>query len=101
MAFVKVGSLSDLPEGSVMEARAGDCVLAVCRVEGRFYALAGECPHRGGPLGHGAMDGHRVVCPWHLWEFDCRTGEYDRDPSLKQPAFAARAEGEDILIELP
>lgn len=98
---MKVGCVSELPEGSVMEARAGGRVMAVCRVEGRFYAMDGDCPHRGGPLGHGAMDGHRVVCPWHLWEFDCRTGEYDRDPSLKQPGFAVKVEGEDILIELP
>jgi nitrite reductase/ring-hydroxylating ferredoxin subunit len=28
-----------------------------------------------GPLGHGALHGYTLVCPWHAWEFDVRTGE--------------------------
>ena len=33
-----------------------------------------NCPHRGAPLAHGALHHHTIVCPWHAWEFDCRTG---------------------------
>ena len=44
---------------------------------GEFYAIEGVCPHRGAPLAYGALHEHTVVCPWHAWEFDCRTGEGD------------------------
>lgn len=101
MPRVKVGTVADLPPDSVMEARVGGLVYAVCNVEGRLYAVAGDCPHRGGPLGHGQMDGHHVVCPWHLWEFDCRSGEYDYNPAVKLPIFAVTLEGQDILLEVP
>ena len=28
-------------------------------------------------LAHGALHQHTIVCPWHAWEFDCRTGVGD------------------------
>jgi nitrite reductase/ring-hydroxylating ferredoxin subunit len=101
MPVVKVGSLAHLPPGSVMEVRAGGETYALCNVGGSVYALGGTCLHVGGPLGHGALDGHHVVCPWHMWEFDCRTGEYDRNPAFSVPTFPVRVEGDDILMELP
>ena len=53
------------------------------------------------PLGEGALHGSNVVCPWHAWEWDCRTGAYDYDPSKKVATYPVRIEGEDILIEIP
>src|SRR5262249_7357825 len=50
MAFVRVASLSRLAAGSVVEASIGDERYAICNVDGRIHALAGTCPHRGGPL---------------------------------------------------
>lgn len=101
MALVKVGTLAQLGPGSVMEAVVDGQPYAVCNAAGEVYALEGACPHRGGPLGHGEMDGHRVVCPWHLWEFDCRTGAYDRDPGVRVAAVPVRVEDGDILLEVP
>jgi nitrite reductase/ring-hydroxylating ferredoxin subunit len=57
MAFVKVGALSRLAAGSVMEAFIGEARYAIYNVDGRIHALAGTCPHRGGPLGQGAANG--------------------------------------------
>ena len=83
MAFVKLLDADRLPDGAVCEVRIGEQPLAVCHVQGKFYAVAGQCPHAGGPLGQGALHGHQIVCPWHAWEFDCRTGECDfNDTSL-------------------
>jgi nitrite reductase (NADH) small subunit len=50
---------------------------AICNVDGQIYAVDGQCPHRGAPLAHGALHQHTIVCPWHAWEFDCRTGAGD------------------------
>jgi nitrite reductase (NADH) small subunit len=101
MAFVRVGSLARLPPGSVMEASIGDERYAVCNVEGRIHALAGTCPHRGGPLGQGAVNGGNLTCPWHAWEFDCLTGANDYDPAVKIATFAAQVSGDDIWIDVP
>ena len=52
-----------------------------------------------GPLGQGNLDGNNVVCPWHEWAYDCRTGENDFDPAIKLDRFPVKAEGDDILID--
>jgi nitrite reductase (NADH) small subunit len=85
----------------VWECEAGGARYAVCNTGEGIYVLDGVCPHAGGPLGHGALHGHMVVCPWHAWEFDCRTGEHDFNPSVRVRTFPARVEGDDILIEEP
>src|SRR6202047_5186738 len=101
MPFVKVGSLSALPPGSVMEIQVGDGTYAVCNAEGEVHALDGICPHAGGPLGEGALHGDTLVCPWHAWEFNCRTGANDFDPDVVVPTFGVKVEDGDILLDLP
>ena len=101
MPFVPVGKLSGLPPESVMEVMVAGQPYAICRVGGAVHALSGVCLHRGGPLGQGQIhDGH-VVCPFHLWEFDCRTGEYDYDPSQRVATYQVMVEGDDILLQVP
>ena len=101
MAFLDVGRASSLPPNSVMEVEVGDRLFAICNVGGTLYALDGICPHTGGPLGQGQIDEGRLVCPYHMWEFDCRTGEFDYDPSKRVATFEVRVEGDDILLEVP
>lgn len=101
MPLVKVASLSQLPADSVTEVIVGSEPYAICNVGGRVTALSGVCLHRGGPLGQGAIDRGRVVCPWHAWAWDCQTGANDFDESQKVPTFPVQVEGDDILLETP
>ena len=101
MPLVKVASLSQLPADSVIEVTVGEYTYAICNAAGRVTALSGVCLHRGGPLGQGAIHGNHVVCPWHAWEWDCRTGANDFDPAKKVASFEVRIEGDDILLQLP
>jgi nitrite reductase (NADH) small subunit len=101
MPFLKVAQLSALPPESATEVMVSGQPYALCRVGGEVRALNGICLHRGGPLGQGQIhDGH-VVCPYHLWEFDCRTGEYDYDPSKRVATYEVRLDGDDIFIQVP
>jgi nitrite reductase (NADH) small subunit len=101
MPLLRVARLSALPPDSVMEVMVGEQPYAICNVGGAVRALSGVCLHRGGPLGQGQIHDGRVVCPYHLWEFDCATGEYDYDPAMRVPIFEVKIEGDDILIEVP
>jgi nitrite reductase (NADH) small subunit/3-phenylpropionate/trans-cinnamate dioxygenase ferredoxin subunit len=49
--------------------------LAIFNVDGKFHAIDDVCPHRGGPLGEGFLEGKNVTCPWHAWEFDVTSGQ--------------------------
>jgi len=101
MAFVKVASVSEIGADSVAEVMVGDTPYAICNVAGKITALYGICPHRGGPLGQGAMNGQYVVCPWHAWEWNCATGENDMDPSKKVATCEVKIESGDVLLNLP
>lgn len=51
---------------------------AVCVVhgaDGTWSALDNRCPHQGGPLGDGQLDEGWLICPWHAYQYDTRTGE--------------------------
>ena len=98
--LVRIASLSQLTPGTVAQVEAGGNEYAVCNVNGTVYALDGICPHAGGPLGEGALHDHIIVCPWHAWEYDCRTGENDFDPDVKVATFPVRIEGDEVLIEI-
>jgi nitrite reductase/ring-hydroxylating ferredoxin subunit len=101
MPFVKVGALSKLPPGAVMEAEVAGRTYAICNAGGQLHALDGTCAHAGGPLGQGALHDCMLVCPWHEWEYDCRTGENDFDPTIRVQTFPVRVDGDDILIDVP
>jgi nitrite reductase (NADH) small subunit len=101
MPFVKVGKRSELPEDSVIEVSAGGEMYAICNVGGTLRALNGTCLHEGGPLGQGNVVDGRLVCPWHAWEWDCRTGENPDDPSQRVATYEVKVEGDDILLQVP
>lgn len=89
-----------LPTGSVLNAEIGGRRYAICNVNGTFHALDGVCPHRGGPLGEGAINGENVVCPWHAWEFNCSSGENDYNPSICLARFSLEVRGQDVFIDV-
>lgn len=98
---VKIAKVGDLPqgEGMVIEVEGKD--IALFNVEGVFYALGNVCPHRGGPLGEGFLEGTVVTCPWHGWKFDVTTGRSPVNPKVGVICYTVKVEGEDILVELP
>ena len=53
--------------------KLGDERVAVFNADGKFYAINNTCPHQGGPLGEGVLDGESVTCPWHEWKYDSKT----------------------------
>jgi nitrite reductase/ring-hydroxylating ferredoxin subunit len=100
MPWTKLAALADLPPGSLREIERGDDRYALCNVGGEVRAIAGDCPHHGGPLGEGALNGDLVTCPWHMWEFDSRTGACAFNRSLRIPTYAVKIEGDDIMVDI-
>ena len=98
--FVKVAATGDIPEGEGRCFDVGDQQVAIFNVEGTYHALDNVCPHQGGPLGEGELDGKMVTCPWHAWDFDVTTGENSEDPDEKQTVFVVKVDGDDILVEM-
>jgi nitrite reductase (NADH) small subunit len=62
--------------------------------------LDGVCPHEGGPLGEGIIEGSRVVCPWHAYAFDLRTGVTENDPDLRAEVIESTIENGELRAKL-
>jgi nitrite reductase/ring-hydroxylating ferredoxin subunit len=64
----------ELAEAKAKRVSAGATDILLVRRDGRIFALANRCSHRGGPLHKGRITDGRVRCPWHLSTFslqDC------------------------------
>jgi nitrite reductase/ring-hydroxylating ferredoxin subunit len=97
----RVAAVADCPPGSCLEAVAGDRIVAIYNVAGEFFALDGVCPHQGGPLGKGRLDGCIVTCPWHGWQFDVKSGQHQLSAAIRQERFETRIEGAEVFVRLP
>jgi nitrite reductase/ring-hydroxylating ferredoxin subunit len=99
--FVRAMAVTELAPGACKELSVSGRAVAVYNVGGEFYATTNTCIHRGGPLGQGSLDGCVVMCPWHTWTFDVRTGESTVNPDLKVASYAVRVEDGQVLIAIP
>ena len=96
----RIASVVETPPGSARELVAEGRVIALFNVEGTFHALDGVCPHAGGPLGQGQLDGCIVTCPWHGWQFDVTTGQHCLTETIQHASFPVTVEGDDVFVEL-
>ena len=84
----KILDHGELPEGRVTTVTIGHHTLAVTNHEGTYGCLDNKCPHQGGPLGEGSIEGGYLRCPWHGYDYDPTTGEspppFDDAPACYQ-----------------
>jgi nitrite reductase (NADH) small subunit len=100
MAWTELATLADLPPGALIEVERGEDRYALCNVGGEIRALWGVCPHHGGPLGEGALNGDLVACPWHMWEFHSGTGACAMNESLCIATFPVKIEGGAVMVDI-
>jgi nitrite reductase/ring-hydroxylating ferredoxin subunit len=95
-----LGRLDDFPEGKGRAFRAGSRTVAVFRSNGKVYALANRCLHKGASMCDGYLTegGTMVRCPWHNWSFDLATGANNWDPSEKLRTFEVRMDGDQVIL---
>ena len=72
--YLPVGPAASVAEGQMRECVVDDVELVVVNLDGELRAFANRCPHQGGPLAKGRLEDGVIWCPWHLWQFDARTG---------------------------
>jgi nitrite reductase (NADH) small subunit len=96
----KLTTKSDLPsDGEAREFTLGEKVICVANLDGAFSAMDNVCVHRGGPLGQGVILDGKIVCPWHGWMYDPKSGIPDVNPNLRVAVYPIKIEGDDVLIE--
>ncbi|MBI2900221.1 MAG: Rieske (2Fe-2S) protein [Planctomycetes bacterium] len=98
--LTKVGTVKDLLPGTAKVVEIDGHEIALYNVDGRYFATSNLCPHQGGPLGEGTLEGNTVVCPWHAWVFDVTDGTSPVNPRVRIPCYPVTVQGEELFIRL-
>ena len=90
---------TELGEGERRLVDVDGVAVVVGRDQGRLYALANRCCHRGGPLHRGTVANGEITCPWHGSTFRVEDGSLVRGPAAyPQPVYDVRVQ--DGAIEV-
>lgn len=116
---VHVGASERVPEGGRLVVDVGDTTIGIFRFQGNLYAYQNTCAHQGGPVCQGkiiprvteviepggesrgfAFDESRlhIVCPWHGFEYDIKTGVHPGRPSARLIRVAVEETSEGVYV---
>jgi len=99
--YVRVMGVAELPPpGEAREAACGERLICIANAGGALSAMDNVCPHRGGPLGQGIVEEGKLICPWHAWAFDVKTGVAVYTPQAKVDVYEIKVAGEDVFVKL-
>jgi len=100
MPFVRAAKTEDVPTGKIYEFQVGGQAVAIANIDGNLFAISSVCPHQGGPLGEGELEGKIVTCPWHAWQCDVTTGKMVDNPGADVKTYPLEVRGPEIFIDI-
>ena len=98
--WTRIGTTNEVAPGCGKVFEVGGQKIAVFNVGGAFYAIDNTCLHRGGPLGEGMLEGTTVTCPWHGWQYDCRTGQNVMSETFRVKPYPLENRGDELYVDL-
>ncbi|HEX5479215.1 MAG TPA: non-heme iron oxygenase ferredoxin subunit [Dehalococcoidia bacterium] len=99
--FVPVAKTSEIPPGRINVYEVDGIRIALCNVNGRFYAIDDVCTHDGGPLDQGVLEDNLVECPRHGAKFDVITGRAVVLPAVRPVrTYPLEIEGDDVKVSV-
>ena len=115
VAVIEVARVGDLRSGEMKLVNIGGRDILVARANDKYYAANNRCPHMGGNLSRGKLEGTVVTCPNHYSQFDLTDGHVVRWTDFKGIVLAASKlirsprsltvykvtiEGDKVLVEV-
>jgi 3-phenylpropionate/trans-cinnamate dioxygenase ferredoxin subunit len=113
--LVPVGEIDGLADGTMKSLLVKGREILLARVADEYYAADDRCPHMGGKLSQGKLEGTVVTCPRHGSQFDLSDGRVVRwlkgsgliskvSKALKSPrplvTYNVKVEDDRIMIEI-
>jgi 3-phenylpropionate/trans-cinnamate dioxygenase ferredoxin component len=100
--WVTAAREGEVAPGTVKVLAAGGRPLALCNVDGRYYAIDDVCTHDGGPLDQGELDGVEIECPRHGARFDVTTGRATCMPAVVPvKTYEVRIQDGEVQVHVP
>lgn len=99
--FVRVADSDEVCVGQAIVVSVDGRDLALVRLAEELVCIDNRCPHAGGRLGEGDVEGCRIRCPRHGWKFDLKSGKCTNDPRFEVQRFKVRTDKGGVYIEVP
>ena len=121
MVKVFVGAEGDFEDRGRRVIEYNDTEIGVFFVDGEFFAYENKCVHQGGPICQGRIlnrvvevladdrtsqgltwdeeDVH-IVCPWHGYEFNIKTGVHPGNKNARLRRFDVSVEGGEVYVDV-
>jgi len=112
---IEVDRSGELEDGIMKEVLVRGREVLLARISDRYFAANNRCPHMGGKLSQGKLEGTVVTCPRHGSQFDLRDGQVVRwlkgsglvsmvgkvlKPPRQLATYNVKVEDDKILIEI-
>lgn len=78
MDLTEICKTSELTDGQMKKVVVSNVDVLIARISGEFFAVENKCPHMGGDLSQGTLDGSIITCPVHHSQFNVTNGEVIR-----------------------
>ena len=108
MKYVKVAQSTELKSGEKKKISLDGREILLVNINNSYYAIDNKCPHMGGSLVDGKLEGSNIVCPKHGSIFDVKTGKVTMSGKMffinvkvkDLKSYPVKIEDSDILIEI-
>ena len=114
-SFIEAAKTDEFRDGMNKKVLVEGHEILLARGGDDYYAVGNRCPHMGGKLSDGKLEGTIVTCPRHSSQFDLKNGEVVRwlkgsglisslGKALKSPrpitTYKIEVKSDSILVEL-
>jgi nitrite reductase (NADH) small subunit len=122
MREIFIGERGSLDAGARIFVEVDGTEIGVFEYQGELFAYENVCRHQGGPVCEGTVLGEveailgddniqlgerfstesmHLICPWHGWEYDLRTGRCATDPALALRKYDVYERDGELYVVLP
>lgn len=114
--WIRVCRAGDIKPGSCKIISVRGREVGVFFIAGRYHAILNRCPHKGAPLCLGRLrplisaasegtlhyerEGEILQCPWHMWEFDIRSGRSIADGNLRVKTYQMQLREDGVFLRV-
>jgi toluene monooxygenase system ferredoxin subunit len=96
--LVPVADADELWDGEMEAYEVDGEQILIVKLDGRFHAYQGICPHQSIELVEGQLDGHVLTCRAHEWSFDVRTGAGINPATTCLAAHLVQVDNDQVLV---
>lgn len=98
---VAVARVAEIPDGERKIVQVDGLSIGVFHHQGEWYALRNSCLHRGGPVATGDLVDGKLICPWHGYTFEIKSGRLVTDPSAKLEMYPVSIVDGEVRLRVP